>query len=184
MRKTAAQIMKIVQDHLAIDITEVNRRRDYADARAMYYKLCKDFTNETYSNIGKLVGRDHSTVIHGVNNVFPVIDQSLYKVLYKNIKNPIKTNTMQQSNERYNGWTNFATWKVQELLISDMEFDNYVNTNMVKDIVNKVVFENPDTCNTPTLVETFARSFAAEVNYYEIASMINENIDQQKKLQA
>ena len=35
-------------------------------------------TKSTIEYIGKEVGRDHATVLHGIKNVFPVVDKQLY----------------------------------------------------------------------------------------------------------
>lgn len=79
-------------------------------------------------------------------------------------------------NTNYNGWTNYATWRVNLEVFDGIEFDNKVTTNELREIVEECVFRNPDTCNTPYLVEDYARAFLNEVNYYEIAEHINDNL--------
>jgi len=51
----------------------------------------------------------------------------------------------------------------------------------LKEIVEDCVFTNFDTCDTPRLVEDYAKAFISEVNFYEIARSINEEIDLQTK---
>ena len=46
----------------------------------------------------------------------------------------------------YNGWTNYATWRINLELFSDMDykdyFDEFPDTEALEDYVEHVVFEN------------------------------------------
>ena len=77
----------------------------------------------------------------------------------------------------YNGWTNYATWRINLEILGDIEFDEMVSVDSLKEIVEDCVFRNPETCDTPRLVEDYARAFISEVNFYEIAKCINEEFD-------
>ena len=79
-------------------------------------------------------------------------------------------------NKEYNGWSNNATWRVTNDILNNIEFDEPVNVDQLKEIVEDCVFRNFDTCDTPYLVEDYARAFLSEANYYEIAEAINEEI--------
>ena len=46
------------------DITLKNRNRELVYGRAVYYKLCKDLTNHSLSDIGSLISKDHATVLN------------------------------------------------------------------------------------------------------------------------
>ena len=81
----------------------------------------------------------------------------------------------------YNGWTNYATWRINLEVIQDTEFKEKVSANTVKDIIEEAIFVNFDTCDTPRLIEDYARAFVSQVNFYEIAKCINEEIDLQTK---
>ena len=51
------------------DISRKTRKREYVDARAVYYKLCRTLILEDNAStiaIGKAVGYDHATVLHGL----------------------------------------------------------------------------------------------------------------------
>lgn len=74
--------------------------------------------------------------------------------------------------ENYNGWTNYATWRVNLEILNDIEFDEEVTSNLLQEIVEDVVFANE---TAKGLIEDYARAFLANVNYYEIAEFINEN---------
>jgi hypothetical protein len=72
------------------------RRRDITYMRAIYYKLCKEFTFEPLHQIGKTVNRDHATVIHGLKTFDNIIDNfwekeyfNIYLDIKKHIKNKI-----------------------------------------------------------------------------------------------
>lgn len=79
-------------------------------------------------------------------------------------------------NKEYNGWDNNATWRVMNDILNDIQFDEPVNTDQLKEIVEECVFRNPNTCDTPYLVEDYARSFLSEVDYDEITKTINTDI--------
>jgi hypothetical protein len=81
----------------------------------------------------------------------------------------------------YNGWTNYATWRVNLEILGDIEFENKMSADDLKEIVEDCVFRNPDTCNTPILIEDYARAFISQVNFYEIAQSINEELELQTK---
>ena len=81
----------------------------------------------------------------------------------------------------YNGWTNYATWRINLEVIQDTEFKEKVSADTVKDIIEEAIFVNFDTCDTPRLIEDYARAFVSQVNFHEIAKSINEEIDLQTK---
>ena len=51
-----------------------SRRRDITYMRAIYYKLCKEFTLEPLHRIGKTINRNHATVLNGLKTFEHVID--------------------------------------------------------------------------------------------------------------
>jgi len=83
---------------------------------------------------------------------------------------------------KYNGWTNYATWRVNLELFSDMDykdyFDKFPDTEALEDYVEHVVFENYN--DTLGLVEDYARAFLNNVNYYEILEHMRENYEYDK----
>ncbi len=83
--------------------------------------------------------------------------------------------------EKCNGWTNYATWRINLEILSDIEFEDQVSADYLKEIVEDCVFSNYEMQNGSHLVEDYARSFISNVNYYEIAKHINEEIDLQTK---
>ena len=83
--------------------------------------------------------------------------------------------------ERYNGWTNYATWRVNLEILGDIDFNEPVSADYLKEIVEDCVFSNYEMQNGSHLVEDYARAFISNVNYYEIAKHINEEINLQTK---
>ena len=80
------------------------------------------------------------------------------------------------SNTDYNGWTNYATWRVNLEILGDIQWasDETITVDYLKEIVENVVFDN---CGCDgSLVADYARSFLSDVNYYEIAESIREEL--------
>ena len=61
---SATLIQEIVEQHLKLDITTKTRKREYVEARGIYFYLTRQYTRMSLSSIGKTMGRDHSTVLH------------------------------------------------------------------------------------------------------------------------
>ena len=79
----------------------------------------------------------------------------------------------------YNGWTNYATWRVNVEILGDIEFNEHVSADYLKEIVEDCVFSN--TQENLYLIKDYALAFLGDVNYFEIAEHINEEIDLQIK---
>ena len=81
----------------------------------------------------------------------------------------------------YNGWTNYATWRINLELFSDMEvadyFDELPTIEMLEDYVENVVFDHSGHFG---IMEDYARAFLCNVNYYEILEHIRENYEHDK----
>ncbi len=78
----------------------------------------------------------------------------------------------------YNGWSNYATWRVNLEILGDIQFDEHISADYLKEIVEDCVFGGRDFSGL-SLVKDYAEAFLADVNYYEIARSINEEIDLQ-----
>ena len=74
---------------------------------------------------------------------------------------------------KYNGWTNYATWRVNLEIIEDIEFETHQTAKDIKEIVKSVVLDQlPKEC---WLAYDYAEVFIDQVNFYEIAEHVNEN---------
>jgi hypothetical protein len=79
----------------------------------------------------------------------------------------------------YNGWTNYATWRVNVEIIDGIEIDTIICAEYIKELVEDVVFSQYELGNGSHLVEDYARAFVSQVNFYEIAQRINEELELQ-----
>ncbi len=83
--------------------------------------------------------------------------------------------------KEYNGWTNYATWRVNLEIIDGIEIETKMCAESIKEIVDDIVFSQYELGNGSHLVEDYARAFISEVNFYEIAQSINEELELQTK---
>ena len=61
------KIKQITERCLSIkELSAKSRERNNVYARSIYYKVCKEYTPYTLEEIAIVVGRDHSTVVHGL----------------------------------------------------------------------------------------------------------------------
>jgi hypothetical protein len=86
-------------------------------------------------------------------------------------------------NTKYNGWTNYATWRIN-LEVFDCSFDpydywdDYASIDLseladrLQDNANEYVFNHGSLAVEGSLVESYARSFMSDVNWYEIAQSV------------
>ena len=65
-----ADIKKIIEKKYKIDLSAKNRLRKTVYYRAIYFKLCKEYTHASYERMGSLVGRDHASAIHNIHKIF------------------------------------------------------------------------------------------------------------------
>ncbi len=79
---------------------------------------------------------------------------------------------------KYTGWTNYATWRINLEILGDIEFEEHVSADYLKEIVEDCVFGGRDFSGL-SLVKDYALSFLSQVNYYEIAEHINEELELQ-----
>ena len=100
------------------DITKKNRTRELVYGRAVYYKLCKNLTSHSLTEIGSLISKDHATVLHGLKvfeslefnkdvyyiNAYEELLEKLKLNYVINIKNPrdLKTKYYKYVNQNIN----------------------------------------------------------------------------------
>lgn len=78
---------------------------------------------------------------------------------------------------RYNGWSNYATWRINLEILGDMEFDHPVTYDYLEELVEEIVFDNA--VEKDCLAADYARAFISEVNFQEIAENINGEVSLQ-----
>jgi len=64
----ATKTFKFVNDFFGFDISVKSRKRNIVEARMMYAKLMKVYTNMSLTDIGLLINKDHATIIHYLKN--------------------------------------------------------------------------------------------------------------------
>jgi hypothetical protein len=68
--------------------------------------------------------------------------------------------------ETYNGWTNYATWRVNLELFDGYEFEpEFITPEYLKELADEWTL-----CNCENeIAKDYALAFLAQVNYYEIS---------------
>lgn len=65
---------------------------------------------------------------------------------------------------KYNGWTNYATWRVNLEFFDDGATEYYTDADSMKDYVVSYIEESSE-----GIVRSYALAFLDEVNWHEIA---------------
>ena len=86
------------------------------------------------------------------------------------------------TDKTYNGWTNYATWRVNLEIFDGMDFRDVLGNNekgawavgqACKEYVNNYVYELCD--DRHRLIEGWISAFLSDVNWYEIAEHLIED---------
>ncbi len=84
----------------------------------------------------------------------------------------------------YNGWTNYATWRVNLEILGDIQWVEeeieILSPEMLEEYVENAVFENNGITGHLGLMEDYARAFLANVNYREILESIKDDYELNK----
>lgn len=115
------RLKKICDKHFDIDIATKTRKREYADARKMFYKISKDLLNIPVKRIGEAVNVDHSTVIVGAQRLddllkFDKKTEENYLILKHKCIGLVKT--IDNPFQRYLGKEDLLQHKVMQYLIT------------------------------------------------------------------
>ena len=77
---------------------------------------------------------------------------------------------------KYNGWTNFDTWRVKLEHVDNMTWDEFDNGNTVKEIgerlkecIQSLIFDNPGDWS-----KDYTDAFMDDVNWSELAAHMND----------
>ena len=86
------------------------------------------------------------------------------------------------SDQKYNGWTNYATWRINLEIFDgfDPEADGReIDHEYCKELAEEIIFTGYCGNEIPSelsLMQSYAEAFISDVNWYEIAEHINEEI--------
>lgn len=85
------------------------------------------------------------------------------------------------TDKTYNGWTNYATWRINLEIFDGFDLEEYFQLslkecdlsaipNNLKEYAEEIIFECGYNERAPSsLMEDYARAFLQEVNWHEIA---------------
>ena len=81
-------------------------------------------------------------------------------------------------NKEYNGWTNYATWRVNLEILGDMDWyeTEHVSVDYLKELVEEIVFGDEER-KQDLLKDSYANAYLSEVNYHEILQHMLEEIE-------
>ena len=91
---------------------------------------------------------------------------------------------------KYNGWTNYATWRINLEVFDDHyslaeQYENigsvYDLSKSLEDYMNEILESELSVRAKNSLVFDYASAFISQVNFYEIAEHIYEQIEENKK---
>ncbi len=77
----------------------------------------------------------------------------------------------------YNGWNNYATFRVANDILNNIAFDDFVNINELKEIVKSVVLSN---LSRHFLATDYINLFLNTVDWSELADVYNTDIATEK----
>lgn len=60
------EIRELVEQEFGFSIVNNSRKQQYVLARAVFFAVCRKFTKASLYDIGRAVGKDHATAIHGI----------------------------------------------------------------------------------------------------------------------
>ena len=72
---------------------------------------------------------------------------------------------------KYNGWSNYATWKVNLDIVRKIQFDEPITAEEIAHIVESTLFDGHTASSS--YVDSSRKYFIDQVDYREIADAIN-----------
>lgn len=128
---------KIIELETGVNVEIVSRKRNFVEARAMYYKLLRDVSNMTFQAIGDTVNKDHATIIHSLNSVddWMKYDRKLAD-RYKNILYAID-----KIDE-----TDFNSLRYENIMLNLKidELTKRLSSNRLYDLMDKIPFDKEE----------------------------------------
>ena len=97
-------IKRFVELELNGNIQIRTRKRHYVYCRSVYFALCRKYTTMSLREIGETVGRDHATVIHGINifnDQIKMYNEKRYLDVYYKISDIIESEKVKTEPEEY-----------------------------------------------------------------------------------
>jgi hypothetical protein len=93
------------------------------------------------------------------------------------------------SDTKYNGWTNYATWRVMLEIFDGLEQNEMFDLTLpveqlrhvLQDYAEEVIAMSVSDPNAPNLAYDYAMTFIKDVNWYEIAEHMIEDYKEEIK---
>ena len=90
-------IKNLVESEFNLQLIRKTRRREYVEARAMYYMLLREKGRMTLSDIAKTLDKDHATVLHAIKSLrnwmsYDTNMKSIYANLEEKVDNLVRLN--------------------------------------------------------------------------------------------
>ena len=84
---THENIKETIEEQLNVNLNSRNRKRHFTYARAIYFKLCRDYTALTLSELAESVSiKNHATVLNAINiTMYGVEYEKKYWNFYKKL---------------------------------------------------------------------------------------------------
>jgi len=102
-------IKNVTEDVTGMNIKRNDRKRDVVIARYIYFNLAKELTGKTMTSIGKVVGRNHATVLHGIRVLNDWMETSReVRDIYTRVKDQLVSKTDE------NGFNNTVAYYWEE----------------------------------------------------------------------
>lgn len=96
--KTTQEIKEAIEQRTGLRLDSKSRRRELVYCRAIYFKLCRENTELSLSEISDTLGMSHANVIHSLRHAFPLIMkyEYKYKSMYEILKSPDPIEDLQE----------------------------------------------------------------------------------------
>lgn len=131
------EIEKVVRDITKLDIRVKTRKREYVEARALFYFIASEFTIYSVSQIARHVNMHHASVLHHKQIIPYTIAQDprlemWYLCIYNNLVELIKVKKSQSGATEYVEVNNIFE-KVEFLLAEVKRLDKIITNNIEVD---------------------------------------------------
>jgi chromosomal replication initiation ATPase DnaA len=102
MEMTPLQIRMRIERDFDIRLRKQTRLREYIYPRAIYFRLCREYTDLTLTELAKTMDlKNHATVLRSLNNTFyDMLYENKYKNYYEKFRRELEGNpTLEQENK-------------------------------------------------------------------------------------
>lgn len=129
------EIEKVVRDITKVDIRVKTRKREYVEARALFYFIASEFTIYSVSQIARHVNMHHASVLHHKQIIPYTIAQDprlemWYLCIYNNLVELIKVKKSQSGATEYVEVNNI--FEKVEFLLAEVKRLNKIVTNNIE----------------------------------------------------